>query len=79
MIGKYTLVADKVLLMDIDHCYTNIGVPIGLQPLKVAPVEIGDESWIGENSVILPGARIGRHCMVAANSVVNSEIPDFLP
>jgi acetyltransferase-like isoleucine patch superfamily enzyme len=45
--------------------------------LKISPVEIGDESWIGENSVILPGVRIGRHCIIGANSVVNKDVPDF--
>jgi acetyltransferase-like isoleucine patch superfamily enzyme len=41
------------------------------------PVVIGDGSWIGAGSVILPGARIGKHVAIGANSVVNGEIPDF--
>ena len=45
------------------------------QPEKL--VTIGDGSWIGAGSVILPGARIGKHVAIGANSVVNGEIPDF--
>jgi acetyltransferase-like isoleucine patch superfamily enzyme len=26
---------------------------------------------------VLPGARIGKHCVIGANSVVTGEIPDF--
>jgi len=39
-------------------------------------VSIGDGSWLGHGVVVLPGARIGRHVVVGANSVVTGEIPD---
>ena len=37
---------------------------------------IGDGSWLGHGTVVLPGARIGRHVVVAAGSVVTGELPD---
>jgi acetyltransferase-like isoleucine patch superfamily enzyme len=40
------------------------------------PVSIGDGSWLGHGTVVLPGARIGRHVAVGANSVVSGELPD---
>lgn len=40
-------------------------------------VTIGDGSFIGFGSVILPNVSIGRGCIVGANSVVNCNIPDF--
>jgi len=40
------------------------------------PVSIGDGSWLGHGSVVLPGARIGKHVVVAANSVVTGVLPD---
>jgi acetyltransferase-like isoleucine patch superfamily enzyme len=39
-----------------------------------APVQIGDRSYVGSQVVVLPGARIGHHCVVAAGSLVNCEI-----
>jgi acetyltransferase-like isoleucine patch superfamily enzyme len=36
---------------------------------------IEDDVWIGMNSIILPGVKIGRGAIIAANSVVNSDIP----
>jgi len=39
-------------------------------------VTIGDDTFIGENAIILPGTSIGRMCIVAAGSVVRGRIPD---
>ena len=38
---------------------------------------IGDGSWLGYGTVVLPGARIGKHVTVGANSVVTGELPDY--
>ena len=43
----------------------------GLQAMS-----IGDGSWLGHGSVVLPGAAIGKHVVIGANSVVTGEIPD---
>jgi acetyltransferase-like isoleucine patch superfamily enzyme len=40
-------------------------------------VRIGDGSWLGFGSVVLPGADIGRHVVIGANSVVTGTIPDY--
>ena len=39
------------------------------------PVSIGDNVWIGDNSVILGPAKIGSGAIVGANSVVRGEVP----
>lgn len=43
-----------------------------------APVLIEDSVWIGANSFILPGVRIGRGSIVAACSVVSQDIPSMV-
>tara|TARA_R110002111_G_scaffold5581_2_gene26833 strand:+ start:1446 stop:2075 length:630 start_codon:yes stop_codon:yes gene_type:complete len=40
------------------------------------PVTIGDNVWIGGNTVILPGVNIGNNVTVGAGSVVTKNIPD---
>lgn len=40
------------------------------------PVFIGDDCWIGGNTVICPGVRIGDGCTIGAGSVVTKDIPD---
>lgn len=37
---------------------------------------IGSYTGIGAKSIIMPGVRIGNHCLVAAGSVVTKDVPD---
>lgn len=39
------------------------------------PVKIGNNVWIGANSVILPGVTIGDNTVIGAGSVVTKDIP----
>ncbi|KAK7419838.1 hypothetical protein QQZ08_010672 [Neonectria magnoliae] len=41
------------------------------------PIAIGDDCWIGGNTIVMPGVAIGRGCTVGAGSVVTRDIPDF--
>ena len=45
-------------------------------PLKGDTV-IGNDVWIGQNAVILPGVRIGDGAIIGANSVVGSDIEPY--
>ncbi len=40
------------------------------------PVTIGDNVWIGGNTVIMPGVTIGNNVTIGAGSVVTKDIPD---
>ena len=76
-IQSSVLLADKIYITDNSHSYNNIEIPILAQPIKqLAPVIIGEGSWIGEHVSIL-GASIGKHCVIGANSVVTKDIPDY--
>ncbi|MGO8697117.1 MAG: acyltransferase [Limisphaerales bacterium] len=78
MIGEYVLLARNVYISDNSHAFKNIELPIMRQGLdRIAPVAIGRKTWLGQNVVVLPGVSIGEHCVIGANSVVNSSIPDF--
>ena len=39
------------------------------------PVFIGNDCWIGGNTVICPGVTIGDGCTIGAGSVVTKDIP----
>ncbi|RUR36197.1 sugar O-acetyltransferase [Clostridium perfringens] len=39
------------------------------------PIHIGNNVWIGANSVILPGVNIGDNSVIGAGSVVTKDIP----
>lgn len=76
-IGKNVLMADRVYVSDNLHAYEDIRRPIKSQPtIFKSRVYVGDDSWIGE-SVSIIGAKIGKHCVIGANSVVTKDIPDY--
>ena len=77
-IGENVLIAPNVTILDHTHAFARTDIPIMFQGItKSRKVIIGSGSWIGTNSVILPGAKIGKNCVIGCNSTVNSEIPDY--
>ena len=38
---------------------------------------IGNDVWIGQNAVILPGVHVGDGAIIGANSVVGSDVPPY--
>jgi acetyltransferase-like isoleucine patch superfamily enzyme len=67
-IGAFSLIAWNVVLMD---CYR------APKDWKKKPIKIGDNVWIGFDSVILPGVTIGHGAIIGARSVVKEDIPPF--
>lgn len=41
-------------------------------------VTVGDNVWIGGNTVVLPGVHIGSNTVIGAGSVVTKDIPDWV-
>ncbi len=69
-IGHHAKIGDMTYIYDTDFHELSPDTPI-----KHAPVSIGNNVWIGANSIILPGAVIGDHSVIAAGSIVTGEIP----
>lgn len=46
--------------------------------VKIKPVVIEDDVWIGVNSIILKGVTISKGSIVAAGSVVTKDVPPFV-
>jgi len=45
--------------------------------VKIQPIKICDNAWIGFNSIILKGVTIGEGAIVAAGSVVTKDVPPY--
>ena len=71
-IGHGCLISRMVFIFDADHhpIYNEAGEQIN-QP---KPVIIGDHVWIGLQSVIVRGSKIGEGAVIAANSLVGGKI-----
>ena len=76
-IGDDVWTGHFVYITDQNHGYDDPLLPISKQSQPERPVIIGDGSWLGHGTVVLPGAQIGRHVVIGANSVVSGVIPDY--
>lgn len=76
-IGNDVMIAQNVVVSGMNHDFRNISTPISLQKPIVRPIVVDDNVWIGANSVITAGVRIGKHSVVAAGSVVNKPVPQY--
>ena len=70
------IIASSVFIGDHSHGRSRVDVAYKYQPLEqILPITIGRGSWLGEHVVVLPGVTIGEFAIVAANSVVSSDVP----
>lgn len=74
-IGNNCFVAPNVSLYTAGHPLHPVSRISGYE--YGAPINIGDNVWIGGNSVICPGVNIGNNCVIGAGSIVTKDIPDW--
>ena len=55
----------------------SILAPLSMQYVVEKPVVMEEFSWIGGNTIVMPGVRIGKGAVIGASSVVNSDVPPF--
>ncbi len=72
-IGRNTLLGPGVHIYAASHPMSAIERRAELEFGK--PVVIGDDVWLGGNSVVCPGVTIGSGSVVGAGSVVTRDIP----
>jgi acetyltransferase-like isoleucine patch superfamily enzyme len=75
--GAATIVADWVYVCDFDHVFDDVSVPIKDQGIAKSPVRIGPDVWLGAKVTVLRGTTIGRGSVIAANAVVNRDVPAY--
>lgn len=76
-IGNHVNLAQNVTVTGLNHNFENAEIPIDQQGVSTNKVTIEDDVWVGANAVILPGVTLGKHCVVAAGSVVSRSIPSY--
>ncbi|PUE42385.1 CatB-related O-acetyltransferase [Limnohabitans sp. Bal53] len=89
-IGKFCSIARQVTIGPGDHDLAGVSThPFRLSPAygglvdtvvplkQKAPPVIGNDVWIGINSMIMRGVSIGDGAVVAANSVVTRDVPPY--
>lgn len=77
-VGKKCLIASYVTIVAANHKLDpTIEKGYSNPNLDYNPVVIGDECWIGERVVILPGVTIGNRSIIGAGSVVSKSVPPY--
>lgn len=80
VIENDVLTGPHVFIADYNHDYRDVYTPVWSQgefAPKDSKVVIGEGTWLGTNVVIVGNVRIGKHCVIGANSVVTKDIPDY--
>lgn len=78
-IGDKCLFGSGVLITD--HNHGSVGTSVAGPAIKDQPlaskgeVTIEEGVWVGEHACILPGVRVGKGAVIAANAVVTRDVP----
>lgn len=84
-IGKYCEIAQGVHIVSSNHEVNRANLHVGLQMACDAgdlldsrgPVRIGNNVWLADYAVVLPGVTIGDGAVVGAGSVVTRDVEPF--
>ena len=77
-IGKYTMFAQNVSILGGDHNFEDPNIPIIFSGRPNMPsTKIGEDVWIGANSLIMAGITIGNGSIVAAGSIVTKDVESY--
>lgn len=75
------ITATSVLIMDHNHAYEDVNLPIRAQGETAGGrIRIGAGSWIGQGAAIVCNEGelvIGRHSVIGANSLVTRSVPPY--
>lgn len=75
--GDDCLIGPRAIFRTANHKFADRNLKINEQGHSIGDIQIGDDVWIGANSIILPGVRIGTGCVIAAGCVVTKDLPAF--
>lgn len=74
-VGDNCIFGPNVTVIDNNHTFTK-EEGVSTSRHSCGPIVIGENSWIGANTVILKDTHIGKNCVIGAGCVVKGVIPD---
>jgi len=77
-IGSDVMMAPNVFVLDVNHAFDRIDIPMNCQGSTVhARTIIEDDVWIGMRVIVLPGRCIRKGSIVGAGCVLTKSFPEY--
>lgn len=76
-LGENCMIAPGCVIVAFNHGFDQKDVPMVNQKKIEKAIYIEDDVWIAANCTITCGVRIGKGCIIGANSVVNKDVPPY--
>jgi acetyltransferase-like isoleucine patch superfamily enzyme len=76
-VGDHVLFGPNVMVLAVDHVFTDPTIPIMDQGITARGITIEDGCWLGAGATVLDGVTIGRGSCIGAGAVVTSSIPPY--
>jgi acetyltransferase-like isoleucine patch superfamily enzyme len=74
-IGNSVLIAPGAKILAVNHCFSDVDLPVIEQGISARGIVIEDGAWIGGGAVVVDGVTVGRGAVVGANAVVTRDVP----
>lgn len=79
-LGDRVVISSNVIFLTHDYSYTTGLIAIDEKPKTdigiLGPIKVGNNVFIGMNSILLPGTSIGDNVIIGAGSVVRGKVPE---
>lgn len=77
-IGNHVMMGEDCTIITRNHHFSRTDRPMMEQGFEEErPVRIGNDVWIGDRVIILPGVTIGDGCIIGAGSIVTHDTPPY--
>lgn len=77
-IGNHVMMGPDCIMYSYSHAHDRLDISMDQQGFEDStPIHIGDDVWIGARVIVLPGVKIGSHCIIGAGAVVTKDVPDY--
>ena len=77
-IGNYVMMGENCTIITRNHKFDRTDIPMMEQGFEEEkPVSVGNDVWLGDRVILLPGVHLGDGCVIGAGSVVTKDIPPY--
>lgn len=77
-IGDYVMMGTDVVVLTRNHAFGRTDIPMMHQGFEEErPVVIGNDVWIGDRAIIMPGVHVGDGSIIASGAIVTHDVPPY--